>query len=221
MKCWNGAMEATTKTEDKKVIKVVIVHPPYRNLVSRFNWILKGYWRIDEDILHEFHLCVPIVYHPVLEIAALEPAISTGTPSLTSVDQVAPPPSTSKTPQVTPSQVIPPGIKEADHDIKVPHMDNNPYFGHLILDPSSEESSSQTYKFKLDVLGGVLKNKARLVARGYHQEEGIDFEESFAPVARFEAIHIFIAYAAHMNMIVYQMDVKTAFMNGISCEEVY
>ncbi|GJR74899.1 retrovirus-related pol polyprotein from transposon TNT 1-94 [Tanacetum coccineum] len=77
------------------------------------------------------------------------------------------------------------------------------------------------YKVKLDEMGGILKNKARLVARGYRQEEGIDFEESFAPVARLDAIRIFLAYAAHMNMIVYQMDVKTAFLNGILREEVY
>ncbi|GJW90085.1 retrovirus-related pol polyprotein from transposon TNT 1-94 [Tanacetum coccineum] len=69
------------------------------------------------------------------------------------------------------------------------------------------------YKVKLDELGGILKNKARLVARGYRQEEGIDFEESFAPVARLEAIRIFLAFAAHMNMVIYQMDVKTAFLN--------
>nr|GFA16586.1 retrovirus-related Pol polyprotein from transposon TNT 1-94 [Tanacetum cinerariifolium] len=77
------------------------------------------------------------------------------------------------------------------------------------------------YKVKPDELGGILKNKARLVARGYRQEEGIDFEESFAPVARLEAIRIFFAYAAHMNMVVYQMDVKTAFLNGNLREEVY
>nr|GEX04734.1 retrovirus-related Pol polyprotein from transposon TNT 1-94 [Tanacetum cinerariifolium] len=59
-----------------------------------------------------------------------------------------------------------------------------------------------------------LENKARLVARGYRQEEGIDFEEYFAPVARLEAIWIFLAYATHKNMVVYQMDVKTAFLNG-------
>ncbi|GJR99506.1 copia protein [Tanacetum coccineum] len=64
-------------------------------------------------------------------------------------------------------------------------------------------------------------NKARLVARGYRQEEGIDFEESFAPVARLEAIRIFLAFAAHMNMVVYQMDVNTAFWNGNLQEEVY
>nr|GEV59644.1 hypothetical protein [Tanacetum cinerariifolium] len=77
------------------------------------------------------------------------------------------------------------------------------------------------YKVKIDELGGILKNKARLVARGYRQEEGIDFEESFAPVSRLEAIRIFLAYVAHKNMVVYQMDVKTAFLNGNLREEVY
>nr|GEU42140.1 hypothetical protein [Tanacetum cinerariifolium] len=71
------------------------------------------------------------------------------------------------------------------------------------------------YKVKLDELGGILKNKARLVAHGYRQEEGIDFEESFAPVARLEAIRIFLTYAAHKNMVVYQMDVKTAFLMAL------
>ncbi|GKD56184.1 retrovirus-related pol polyprotein from transposon TNT 1-94 [Tanacetum coccineum] len=77
------------------------------------------------------------------------------------------------------------------------------------------------YKVKLDELGGILKNKARLLGRGYRQEEGIDFEEFFTPVARLEAIRIFLAFAAHKNMVVYQMDVKTAFLNGNLREEVY
>ncbi|GJU27581.1 putative ribonuclease H-like domain-containing protein, partial [Tanacetum coccineum] len=77
------------------------------------------------------------------------------------------------------------------------------------------------YKVKLDELRGILMNKTRLVARGYRQEEGIYFEESFAPVARLDAIQIFLAYAAHLNMIVYQMDVKTTLLNGIMREEVY
>nr|GEX92117.1 hypothetical protein [Tanacetum cinerariifolium] len=77
------------------------------------------------------------------------------------------------------------------------------------------------YKVKLDKLGGILKNKACLVARGYRQEEGIDFEESFASVARLETIRIFLAYDAHKNMVVYQMDVKTAFLNGNLRGEVY
>ncbi|GJR00585.1 retrovirus-related pol polyprotein from transposon TNT 1-94 [Tanacetum coccineum] len=77
------------------------------------------------------------------------------------------------------------------------------------------------YMVKLNEMGGILKNKARLVARGYRQKEGIYFEESFALVARLDAIQIFLAFAAHMNKIVYQMDVKTAFLNGILREEVY
>ncbi|GJS22233.1 retrovirus-related pol polyprotein from transposon TNT 1-94 [Tanacetum coccineum] len=77
------------------------------------------------------------------------------------------------------------------------------------------------YKVKLDELRGILKKKSRLVARGYRQEERINFEESFAPVARLEAIRIFLAFVAHMNMVVYQMDVKTAFLNGNLREEVY
>nr|GEX93545.1 copia protein [Tanacetum cinerariifolium] len=77
------------------------------------------------------------------------------------------------------------------------------------------------YKVKLDECGDVMKNKARSVAKGYLQEEGIDFEESFTPVARIKAICIFIANVASKNMTIYQMDVKTPFMNGELKEEVY
>ncbi|GJW47717.1 retrovirus-related pol polyprotein from transposon TNT 1-94 [Tanacetum coccineum] len=77
------------------------------------------------------------------------------------------------------------------------------------------------YKVKLDELGGILKNKARLVARRYRQKEGINFEVSFALIARLEAVRIFLAFVAHMNMTVYQMDVKTAFLNDILRKEVY
>nr|GEV69170.1 integrase, catalytic region, zinc finger, CCHC-type, peptidase aspartic, catalytic [Tanacetum cinerariifolium] len=77
------------------------------------------------------------------------------------------------------------------------------------------------YKVKLDEYGDALKNKARLVEKGYRQEEGIDFKESFAPVSPIEAIRIFIASAASKNITIYQMDVKTAFMNGELKEEVY
>ncbi|GKB66088.1 retrovirus-related pol polyprotein from transposon TNT 1-94 [Tanacetum coccineum] len=65
------------------------------------------------------------------------------------------------------------------------------------------------------------KNKARLVAQGFRQEEQIDYDETFAPVARLEAIQIFLAYAAYMGFMVYQMDVKSAFLNGKISEEVY
>ncbi|GKA37474.1 retrovirus-related pol polyprotein from transposon TNT 1-94, partial [Tanacetum coccineum] len=172
---------------------------------------------------------------------------------------------------LNPPPFIPLDDEEANHDIKVAHMDNSPCVDFTIPKPSSEESSSHVVipnhsykealtesswieatqgelnefehlevwelvprpdhvmiitlkwisKVKLDKLGGVLKNKSRLVAREYRQEEGIDFEESFAPIARLEAIRIFIAFIAHMNMAVYQMDVKTAFLNGILRKEVY
>ncbi|GJS51722.1 retrovirus-related pol polyprotein from transposon TNT 1-94 [Tanacetum coccineum] len=258
---------------------------------------------------------------------APEPAVSTSTPSSTTVDQDAPSPSNSQTTPETLPPVIPNDVEEDNHDIEVAHMGNDPYFGIQIPEVSSDQSSSSDiihtivppdhqvsehnrkwtkdhpleniigeldrpvstrlqlheqalfcyydafltavepktykdaltqscwieamqeelneferlgvwelvprpdkvmvitlkwiYKVKLDELGGILKNKARLVARGYRQEEGIDFEESFAPVARLEAIRIFLAFAAHMNMVVYQMDVKTAFLNGNLREEVY
>nr|GEW85154.1 copia protein [Tanacetum cinerariifolium] len=77
------------------------------------------------------------------------------------------------------------------------------------------------FKVKLDEYDSVMKNKDRLVAKGYRQEEGIEFEESFAPVTCIEAIKVFLAYVAHMNMVVIQMDLKMAFLNGILKEEVY
>ncbi|GJZ37053.1 retrovirus-related pol polyprotein from transposon TNT 1-94 [Tanacetum coccineum] len=79
-------------------------------------------------------------------------------------------------------------------------------------------------KVKLDEYGGVLKNKALLVIKGYHQEEGIDFEEMFALVARIEATRIFLAYAAHKNMVVFQMDVKMTFLkegNDLILVQIY
>ncbi|GJV64364.1 retrovirus-related pol polyprotein from transposon TNT 1-94 [Tanacetum coccineum] len=77
------------------------------------------------------------------------------------------------------------------------------------------------WKNKKDEDQTVIRNKARLVAKGYAQEEGIDFKESFAPVAHLEAVKIFIAYATHKSFPIYQMDVKTAFLNGPFKEEVY
>ncbi|GJX56090.1 zinc finger, CCHC-type containing protein [Tanacetum coccineum] len=77
------------------------------------------------------------------------------------------------------------------------------------------------WKNKKDEDQTVIRNKARLVAKGYAQEEGIDFEESFAPVARLEAVRIFVAHAAYKSFPIYQMDVKTAFLNGPLKEEVY
>ncbi|GJR15068.1 retrovirus-related pol polyprotein from transposon TNT 1-94 [Tanacetum coccineum] len=96
----------------------------------------------------------------------------------------------------------------------------------VIGDPSKPVMTRQrlhtdSEKNKCDAKNIVVQNKTRLVAKGYRQEEGIDFEESFAPVARLEAVRMFIAYAAHKNITIFQMDVKTAFLNGPLKEEVY
>nr|GEV18909.1 retrovirus-related Pol polyprotein from transposon TNT 1-94 [Tanacetum cinerariifolium] len=230
----------------------------------------------------------PSVDHPapevialITKVVALEPAESTGSPSLTTVIPDAPSASNSQTSPEIQSPVISNDLEEENHDLDVAHMNNDPLFGILILEnvskasfsldvipnimhnvaPNSEHTYKDTltqacwikamqeelnefehnevweliprpdklmvitlkwiYKVKLDELGGILKNKARLVARGYRQEKRIDFEEYFAIVARLDAIRIFLAFAAHMNMIVYQMDVKTAFLNGILRGEVY
>ena len=77
------------------------------------------------------------------------------------------------------------------------------------------------FRNKRDERGVVVRNKARLVGQGYRQEEGIDYDEVFALVARIEAIRLFLAYASYMGFTVYQMDVKSAFLYGTITEEVY
>ena len=77
------------------------------------------------------------------------------------------------------------------------------------------------FRNKLNEDGQVTRNKVRLVCKGYEQVEGIDFDKTFAPVARMEAIWMFLAYACSRKIKVYQMDVKLAFLNGELEEEVY
>nr|GFC84298.1 retrovirus-related Pol polyprotein from transposon TNT 1-94 [Tanacetum cinerariifolium] len=86
--------------------------------------------------------------------------------------------------------------------------------------PNGDEAST-SYNNKKDESSLVIRNKARLVAVGYSQQERIDYDETFAPVARIEAIRLFLASAAHKDFTVFQMDVKTTFLNGILKEEVY
>ncbi|GJV44694.1 putative ribonuclease H-like domain-containing protein [Tanacetum coccineum] len=91
-----------------------------------------------------------------------------------------------------------------------------------LSDPAWVEAmQEELLQNKKDERGIVIKNKARLVAQGHTQEEGIDYDEVFAPVARIEAIRIFLAYASYMGFMVYQMDVKSAFLYGQIEEEVY
>ena len=77
------------------------------------------------------------------------------------------------------------------------------------------------FRNKLNEYGKVSKNKERLVCKGYSQEEGIDYGEPFAPVARLEGVRTLLAYVAHRGFRVYEMDVKSTFFNGILDEEVY
>nr|GEW41299.1 retrotransposon protein, putative, Ty1-copia subclass [Tanacetum cinerariifolium] len=143
----------------------------------------------------------PEVIAPITKVIAPEPAKSTGSPSSTTVDQDAPSPSKSQTTPETQPPVIPHDVEEDNHDIEVAHMGNDPFFAmqeelneferlevwELVPRPDKVMviTLKWIYKVKLDELGGILKNQSRLVARGYRQEEGIDFEESFALTAFF------------------------------------
>ncbi|GKF16622.1 retrovirus-related pol polyprotein from transposon TNT 1-94, partial [Tanacetum coccineum] len=165
----------------------------------------------------------------VQEVAAPRAEVLADSPVSTSIDQDAP--STSI-----------PSSQENKHSPIISHGFDDPLNESPHEDSTSQGSSSNMrqlhtsfehldnvfliklkliYKVKIDESGRVLKNKARLVAQGFRQEEGIDFEESFASVARIEAIRIFVSNAAHKNMTIYQMDVKTAFLNGDLKQEVY
>ncbi|GJR88274.1 retrovirus-related pol polyprotein from transposon TNT 1-94 [Tanacetum coccineum] len=176
----------------------------------------------------------PEVIALIAEVVAPEPAASTDSLSSPTVDQDAPSPSNSQTTPKTQSPVISNDVEEENHDLDVAHMNNDPFFGILIPENDSEASSS-------DVIPTIVHTAA---PNSEHEERNKFkclkvwklvprpdkvmvitlkwiYKESFAPVARLDAIRIFLAYAAHMNMIVYQMDVKTAFLNDILREEVY
>ncbi|GJR10330.1 retrovirus-related pol polyprotein from transposon TNT 1-94 [Tanacetum coccineum] len=211
---------------------------------SRSDWDLLFQPMFDESLNVDLH--APEVIAPIPEAVAPEHAVSTGSPSSTTVDQDAPSPKVSSDQSSSDiiHKIVHPDHQVSEHTSKwtkdhpleniIGALDR-PVSTRLQLheqalfcyydafltsvwelvpppDKAFVISLKWIYKVKLDELGGILKNKARLVARGYRQEEGIDFEESFAPVARLEAIRIFLAFAAHMNMVIYQMDVKTAFL---------
>nr|GEZ49213.1 retrovirus-related Pol polyprotein from transposon TNT 1-94 [Tanacetum cinerariifolium] len=191
------------------------------------------------------YLKPPRAERPVSPAQAVQaPVNSAGTPLSTIIDQDAPTPNISQSSSALQSHSLHQGVAAEpnyieDHTIAT--VDNNPFVNVFAPKPHSEASSSGDiiwelvpqpdcvmiialkwiYKVKLDEYDDVLKNKARLVANGYRQEEGINFEESFAPVAHIEAIRIFITNATSRNMPIYQMEVKTAFLNGKLKEEVY
>nr|GFB36946.1 retrovirus-related Pol polyprotein from transposon TNT 1-94 [Tanacetum cinerariifolium] len=154
---------------------------------------------------------------------APEPAESTGSPSSTTDDQDAPSPSKTQTTSETQILVIPNDVEEDNHDIEVAYMGNDSFFSMSIPEVASDQSSSTA-----SPQSNVQPNHPMTHHNNKWTKDhplnyiiGIDFEESFAPVARLEAIRIFLAFAAQKNMVVYQMDVKIAFLNGNLREKVY
>nr|GEU81243.1 hypothetical protein [Tanacetum cinerariifolium] len=179
---------------------------------SRTNWDMLFQPLYDELLTPppSFDHPSPEVIALIAEVVAPELAALTGSPSSTTVYQDAPSPSNFQITPKTQPPVILNDVKDDNHDLDVAHMNNDLFFGISIL---------EIYKVKLDELGGILKNKAWLVARGYRQKEKINFEECFALIARLEAIRIFLTYAAHINMVVYQMNIKTVFLNGLQISQ--
>ncbi|GKE14076.1 retrovirus-related pol polyprotein from transposon TNT 1-94 [Tanacetum coccineum] len=186
---------------------------------------------------HEWDLVFQLVFNeffsPPASVASLVPiekaptsVESTDLPSSTTVDQDAPSPSCTYELQNIigdPSRPVSTRLQLHEqalfcyYDAFLTSVEPKTYKDALTQSCWIEAIQEELHEFEL----GILKIKARLVARGYHQEEGIDFKESFAPVARLEAVRIFLAFAAHMNMIVYLVDLKTTFLNDILREEVY
>ena len=128
------------------------------------------------------------------------------------------------------SQIEPKNFKDAENDefwILAMQEELNQFersdVWELVPRPSTQSMIGTKWVFrnKRDEHGVIVRNKARLVAQGYNQEEGIDYEETFAPVARLESIRMLLAFASHKEFILYQMDVKSAFLNGYIVEEVY
>nr|GEY27956.1 hypothetical protein [Tanacetum cinerariifolium] len=190
-------------------------HPPPLTLfvpLSRTDWDM-----LFQPLFDELLTPPPSLDHPVpkvitliADVVAPEPVASFGSTSTTTVDQDAPSPSNSQTTPDTQSPSIPNNVKEDNHDLDIAHMNNDSFFGIQIPEAPSDQSSSMdfihtiTYK---DALTQSCWSEAM-------QEELNEFE-------RLEAIRIFLAFAAHMNMVIYQMDVNTVFLNGNLREEVY
>nr|GEU57926.1 retrovirus-related Pol polyprotein from transposon TNT 1-94 [Tanacetum cinerariifolium] len=162
------------------------------------------------QLMFDEYLEPPCVERPVSPFTAVPVLfISAGTPSSTTIDQDAPSLSHLPSSSTLQSPCLHHGVAAGSTRIEenpLAPVDNDPFVNVFALEPSFEASTSED---------------AMLVANEYRQKEGIDFKESFAPVSRIEAIRIFIANASSKNMAIYQMDVKTAFLNGELKEEVY
>nr|GEV27857.1 integrase, catalytic region, zinc finger, CCHC-type, peptidase aspartic, catalytic [Tanacetum cinerariifolium] len=168
--------------------------------------------------LFDEYLKPPCVERPIFPATAVQvPVISAGTPSSTTIDQDAPSPSHLPSSSQLQPFISHHGVAAGSTIIKdnpFAHADNDPFVNVFAPDHSSEASSSG------DAMTEDCWFQAMLVAKGYRQEEVVDFKESFSPIAHIEAIRIFIANAASKNMAIYQMDVKAAFEWMDSCDPV-
>ncbi|GKD41869.1 retrovirus-related pol polyprotein from transposon TNT 1-94 [Tanacetum coccineum] len=166
------------------------------------------------------------------------PVNSAGAPSSTTIDQDAPSPSHSPSSSALQSPSSHQGVATGSTIIKdnpFAPVDNNPFVNVFAPETSSEASSFRDVIEPKNFKSTITEDcwfqamqeeihefdRLQVVVKGYRQEEGIDFEESFAPVARIEAIRIFITNTTNKNLTIYQMDVNTAFLNGELKEEVY
>nr|GEU80309.1 retrovirus-related Pol polyprotein from transposon TNT 1-94 [Tanacetum cinerariifolium] len=199
--------------------------------------------RLFQPMVNEYFNPPTIDVSPVQEVAAPRVEVLVDSPVSISISQDAPSTSISSSQEQQHSLIISRGSSSNVTQIHTPFKHLHRWtkdhrIANVISDPSRYVSTrkqletdamwcyfdaflTSIYKIKIDESGRVLKNKARLIAQGFKQKEGIDFKESFASVARIEAIRIFVANAAHKNMTIYQMDVKPAFLNGKLKEEVY
>ncbi|GKC57089.1 retrovirus-related pol polyprotein from transposon TNT 1-94 [Tanacetum coccineum] len=194
-------------------LKVLVRRIRTDNGTEFVNQTLREYYEKDilfQPLFDELLTPSPSVDDPTPEVVALidevvapEPAASTGSPSSTIVDQDAPSTSNSQTTPGTQSPIIPNDVEEDNHDLDVAHMNNDSYFGIPILEVPSDQSSSTDSDFFTLVHPASLQmskhNQQNGFAHGYRQEVGIDFEESFAPVSRLEAIEGFFSQEVYVS----------------------
>ncbi|GJY89328.1 retrovirus-related pol polyprotein from transposon TNT 1-94 [Tanacetum coccineum] len=204
----NNDGEDLGKLKPKVDIRIFLGYAPTKKAYRIYN-------RRTRLIMETIHLEFDELTTMAFEQLDLGPGLQLMTPGTISSGLVHNPPS------LTP--YVPPTKNEPANLIGSPSLTSiDQAAPSAITSPTIQETQSPIIsEVKQDEFGGVLKNNARLIAKGYRQEEGIDLEESFAPVARIKSIRIFIANAANKNMIIYQMDVKTTFLNGELREEVY
>nr|GFB49489.1 hypothetical protein [Tanacetum cinerariifolium] len=182
--------------------------------------------RTDWDMLFqllfdEFLTPSPSFDHPASKVIALiakvvapKPAVSTSLPSSTTVDQDAKLPSNSQTTPETQSFFIPGDVKDDNHELDVAHMNNDSFF-------AMQEELNEFERLEVWQLVPRPDKVLIITLKWIYKVKLDELGESFTPVARIESIRIFLAFATHMNMVIYQMDMKTAFLNGNLWEEVY